>query len=127
VQVERGGRLPEAVLRELRAKLPRVAGQSQEGEEGSLERRLPTIVREQPGLRSAASEEPVSAQTRPATGQADQAPGETMATEKQVASIRKLCEALGKSEPETETLTYNRARELLTQLSGEYQRARRAS
>jgi hypothetical protein len=127
VQVERGGRIPEAVLRDLRAKLPRVAGQFQEGEEGSPERRLPTIVREQTGGVSAASEEPARAQARPATGQGDQAAGETMATEKQIASIRKLCEALGKSEPETETLTYNRARELLTQLSGEYQRARKAS
>jgi hypothetical protein len=51
---------------------------------------------------------------------------EPMATEKQVASIRKLCEALGKPEPNPE-MTYSRARELITQLSGEYQRARRAS
>ena len=127
VPVERGGRIPEAVLRELRAKLPRVAGHSQGEEEGSSERHVPSIVREQPGLGSAASAEPARAQMHPASGQVDQVSGETMATEKQVASIRKLCEALGKSEPETETLTYTRARELLTQLSGEYQRVRRAS
>ena len=48
------------------------------------------------------------------------------ATEQQMASIRKLCGALGKPEPEG-GITYTRARELLTQLSGEYQRSRRAS
>lgn len=52
--------------------------------------------------------------------------GEPPATEKQVASIRKLCEVLGKPEPEAE-MSYSRARELITQLSGEYQRMRRAS
>ena len=48
------------------------------------------------------------------------------ATEQQFVSIRKLCAALGKPEPETK-LTYGEARQLITQLSGEYQRARRAS
>ncbi len=48
------------------------------------------------------------------------------ATEQQYVSIRKLCAALGKPEPETK-LTYGEARQLITQLSGEYQRARRAS
>lgn len=51
---------------------------------------------------------------------------EPEATEKQVASIRKLCEALGKPEPDG-SLSYGQARELITQLSGEYQRLRRAS
>jgi hypothetical protein len=51
---------------------------------------------------------------------------ESMATEKQVTSIRKLCEALGRPQPES-AMTYTRARELLSQLSGEYQRSRRAS
>lgn len=51
---------------------------------------------------------------------------EPEATEKQMASIRKLCEALGKPEPES-GLSYSQARELITQLSGEYQRIRRAS
>jgi hypothetical protein len=48
------------------------------------------------------------------------------ATEQQLVSIRKLCAALGKPEPETK-LTYGEARQMITQLSGEYQRARRAS
>jgi hypothetical protein len=58
-----------------------------------------------------------------ASGAAD---GETAATEKQMASIRKLCEVLGKPEPAA-PLSYGQARELITLLSGEYQRQRRAS
>jgi hypothetical protein len=52
--------------------------------------------------------------------------GEPMATEQQLRSISKLCEALGKPEPEL-GLTLAQARELISQLSGEYQRMRRAS
>lgn len=48
------------------------------------------------------------------------------ATEQQYTSIRKLCQHLAKPEP-SEKLTYGEARQLITQLSGEYQRARRAS
>ena len=51
---------------------------------------------------------------------------ETPATEKQMASIHKLCEALGKPEPPA-AVSYLRAKEIITQLSGEYQRTRRAS
>jgi hypothetical protein len=51
---------------------------------------------------------------------------EPMATEQQLRSISKLCEALGKPEPEP-GLTLAQARELISQLSGEYQRMRRAS
>jgi hypothetical protein len=70
---------------------------------------------------------PVGAPRELPAAPASQASGdEPMATEKQVASIRKLCEALGKPEPNPE-MTYSRAREFITQLSGEYQRARRAS
>jgi hypothetical protein len=70
---------------------------------------------------------PVSAPRELPAVPASQSSGEEqMATEKQVASIRKLCEALGKPEPNPE-MTYSRARELITQLSGEYQRSRRAS
>lgn len=94
----------------------------------------PTRERQTAVMREVPAREPVPAAAvqrelapvRSATGAGD-ASGETVATEKQVASIRKLCEALGKPEPEAATLTYNRARELLTQLSGEYQRSRRAS
>ncbi len=51
---------------------------------------------------------------------------EPAATEQQVVSIRKLCEALHKPEP-AGALSYAQARQLITQLSGEYQRMRRAS
>lgn len=81
-------------------------------------------------IREATAGEPerTVAQTQPAPAAqpAAQAGEEPEATEKQVASIRKLCEALGKPEPEG-TLSYGQARELITQLSGEYQRLRRAS
>jgi hypothetical protein len=51
---------------------------------------------------------------------------EPPASEQQMVSIRKLCAALGKAEPES-GLTYNGARALITQLSAEYQQKRRAS
>ncbi|HEX6800305.1 MAG TPA: hypothetical protein VF116_21515 [Ktedonobacterales bacterium] len=93
----------------------------------STRERQAAVMREVPAREPAASagvqREPTP--VRPVASA--EAGGETMATEKQVASIRKLCEALGKPEPDAATLTYNRARELLTQLSGEYQRSRRAS
>lgn len=52
--------------------------------------------------------------------------GEQPATEQQMVSIRKLCGALSKPEPDG-NLSYSDARQLITQLSAEYQRARRAS
>ncbi|HUY78067.1 MAG TPA: Rad52/Rad22 family DNA repair protein [Ktedonobacterales bacterium] len=57
---------------------------------------------------------------------AQTATNEPFATEQQLVSIRKLCAALGKPEPEA-GLSYAQARQIITQLSGEYQRARRAS
>ena len=47
------------------------------------------------------------------------------ASEQQLASIRKLCEHLGKSEPEKpETMSYASAKELIGQLSQEYRQSR---
>ena len=61
---------------------------------------------------------------------ASNAPGggerEQPATEQQLVSIRKLSVALGKPEPDS-TLTFAQARQAIAQLSGEYQRARKAS
>lgn len=51
---------------------------------------------------------------------------EPAATEQQLVSIRKLCTALGKPEPDA-SLTYAEARQVISQLSTEYQRSRRAS
>lgn len=120
VAVEKGGRIPENVLRELRAKLPRPTGRpaTTEIDEGQRTASAPT-ERTEAGPRM----RPMSAApTTPATAASE----EPQATEKQLASIHKLCEVLGKPDPAT-PLTYAQARELITQLSGEYQRMRRAS
>lgn len=50
------------------------------------------------------------------------------ATEQQLASIRKLCQHLGKAEPEdVESMSYQGAKELISQLSAEYRQSRKAS
>jgi len=50
------------------------------------------------------------------------------ATEKQLASIRKLCQYLGRAEPEDQAaLSYVKAKELLDQLTFEYKQRRNAS
>src|SRR5712691_1987783 len=50
------------------------------------------------------------------------------ATEKQLTSIHKLCEYLGKPEPEHSTaLSYSKAKELIDQLTAEYKQRRAAS
>lgn len=57
----------------------------------------------------------------------DEKESETPATEQQVASICKLCQHLGKPEPENqETMTYLNAKELIAQLSLEYRQSRQA-
>jgi len=53
---------------------------------------------------------------------------DAMASDQQLASIRKLCEHLGKAEPEQpETLSFASAKELIAQLSQEYRQSRKAS
>lgn len=84
----------------------------------------------------AARVSPVAAQTAPATPSSAPTPAakaaaakvtdEPVASEQQLVSIRKLCVALGKPEPDS-LLTYAEARQLISQLSTEYQRSRRAS
>jgi hypothetical protein len=83
--------------------------------------------RKRQSARSAA--EPVArpvATAAPAPAQRSAPATEPLATEQQLRSISKLCEALGRPEPES-GLTLAQARELISQLSGEYQRMRRAS
>jgi hypothetical protein len=73
---------------------------------------------------------PIAASVRTATmGSNGSAKGTTVeentadahATDQQLASIRKLCQHLGKSEPEhPDTLSYKDAKALITQLSHEY-------
>jgi hypothetical protein len=141
VQVEKGGRISEAVLRELRSKLPRPgqAGSSEEMDEGERvvdspvdRRRRPApmpqanIVRETSAPAAVAPAPSVTPAVAPAAAPRPAASAEPPASEQQLVSIRKLCAALGKPEPEP-GLTYNGARQLITQLSGEYQQKRRAS
>jgi hypothetical protein len=80
--------------------------------------------RPEPVPQVAAQVEPIAA--RAPVNSVPNAVADQPATEQQFVSIRKLCAVLGKPEPETK-LTYGEARQLITQLSGEYQRARRAS
>ena len=153
VSVEKGGRISEATLRELRAKLPKPAGSitrsvevADEGDrvvDAPVDRRrngngangarsASTIreTRETPQREMAAPASTAGMASAvaapPARGGATPKSGEPPATEQQLVSIRKLCAALGKPEPEP-GLTYNGARQLITQLSGEYQQKRRAS
>ena len=58
------------------------------------------------------------------TGSAEPASDATV-TEQQLASIRKLCEHLGKTEPENAaSMSYSSAKELIAQLSLEYRQSR---
>ncbi|MFL5624430.1 MAG: hypothetical protein ACJ788_02420, partial [Ktedonobacteraceae bacterium] len=60
---------------------------------------------------------------RAATATAETA-SNAMASDQQLASIRKLCEHLGKAEPEQpETLSFASAKELIAQLSQEYRQS----
>ncbi len=65
---------------------------------------------------------------RSATSTSTDGDPNTLATEQQIASIRKLCDHLGKAEPEKlEATTYANAKELIAQLSQEYRQSRKAS
>ncbi|MGZ3676615.1 MAG: hypothetical protein ACXVCO_20110, partial [Ktedonobacterales bacterium] len=83
-------------------------------------------------VREPAAQAPAPGRSNPAAQANEMGRGgdeEPKATEAQRASIRKLCTVLGKSEPD-EVTTQAQARELISQLSREYQeqqRARRAS
>lgn len=146
VAAERNGRIPDAVLRDLRAKLPRPSGLAPAAEVGesvaagettphvqrpvsvgpvrdATRPRQASVIREESAARSVASAAAAPAERDEASVNA---PSEPRATEAQLASIRKLSVALGRPEPEDVT-TYARAREVISHLSGEYQRARRAS
>jgi len=68
-----------------------------------------------------AQSRPISAPTQPPAGT------EAMATDRQLTSIRKLCVALGRTEPDLTAMTFNAARDLLTQLSHAYSESRPAS
>jgi hypothetical protein len=126
VSVERGGRIPEPVLRELRAKLPRPSHAPTAlrtvGEAHLVE---PAIGASTDAARQAKTATPTAEVAAPAVAHPTRT-DEAAATEKQLASIGKLCDVLGKPRPDG-SMSYSQARELLSLLSGEYQRTRRAS
>ncbi len=63
-----------------------------------------------------------------ATSANAEAASDATATDQQLASIRKLCEHLGKAEPEhPDTMSFASAKELIAQLSQEYRQSRKAS
>jgi hypothetical protein len=126
VTVERGGRIPEAVLRELRSKLPQPGQWSTPPVDEQKQHTVQIIDETEP---STTPEDVAATPAVPASkrNSARLVPrSEPEALERQMTSIRKLCEALGKPVPEG-TITYNQAVELLSQLSAEYRRIRRAS
>jgi hypothetical protein len=142
VQVERNGRIPAEVLRELRAKLPRPASSKS----------APTteVLRDESAQASAQSTEAAPAWARAAVGPdmsatasntpADHRPASkpatrpapaksaapSAATPQQVTAIGKLCKALGKSAPEG-VLTFDEAKAYITGLSADYQAMRRSA
>jgi hypothetical protein len=138
VAVERGGRIPEAVLNDLRGRLPRPstsAGSTQAAPVASeaerTEQRLEVPVARANGrVRSAAALREAPAAETPAIRQ-PAAPGpaatrEQPASEQQLTSLRKLCQALDRPAPEA-GLTHAQAGQMIIQLSAEYQRLRKAS
>ncbi|MGE5335652.1 MAG: hypothetical protein ACM3N4_13200 [Nitrososphaerota archaeon] len=107
------------------------APEMDEGErvvDAPVERRRTAPARASASASPAARQAPPPASmTEPAAQDApSKSADEPPATEQQLVSIRKLCVALGKPEPES-ALSYAEARQVISQLSTEYQRSRRAS
>jgi hypothetical protein len=128
VTVERGGRIPEVVLRELRSGLPQPSERAaQAGDPPQPQHTVQVIDDAKPstGRKNVAQVEPAPAESKRTTARL-MPRQEPEALERQITSIRKLCEALGKPMPEG-TPTYKQASQLLTELSAEYRRTRRAS
>lgn len=135
VSVEKGGRISDAVIANLRSSLPAPTteiAQDQQPIKKKDSQRIETPRRATGS--AAATATPPRRQTliretpaeTPAAEEAVAASNEPPATEQQMVSIRKLSEALRQPTPEG-ALTYAQARQLITQLSAEYQRMRRAS
>ncbi len=77
------------------------------------------------GYRSIAAVRPVANGNSRRVADAPEAASDAVVTEQQLASIRKLCEHLGKPEPENaEAMSFASAKELITQLSHEYRQSR---
>jgi hypothetical protein len=147
VAVERGGRIPEAVLSDLRTRLPRptasapsvapaasVATTTSTESERTEQRQEAPAARASGRARTAASlrEAPAAPaqpvrRPGPVLAESDGAEArEQLATEQQLSSLRKLCQALDRPAPGA-GLTHARAGQMIVQLSAEYQRMRKAS
>ena len=124
VQVEKNGRISDQLLRELRSKLP--VPEEKVSSDNSRPRRSVAAARVSPVAAQTAPAAPSNAPTPAAKASVVKGTDEPSASEQQLVSIRKLCVALGKPEPDS-SLTYAEARQLISQLSTEYQRSRRAS
>ncbi|HKV58704.1 MAG TPA: Rad52/Rad22 family DNA repair protein [Ktedonobacteraceae bacterium] len=122
VQVEKNGRISDQLLRELRSKLP--VPEEKASSDNTRPRRSVAAARVSPVAAQTAPAAPPNAPA--AKTAAAKGTDEPAASEQQLVSIRKLCVALGKPEPDS-SLTYAEARQLISQLSTEYQRSRRAS
>ncbi|MDE3230001.1 MAG: hypothetical protein KGO05_08955 [Chloroflexota bacterium] len=86
-------------------------------------RAAPSAASTAPRRQSVIREAPIA---EPVAEAASAASAEPPATEQQLVSIRKLSEALRQPTPDG-ALSYAQARQLITQLSAEYQKMRRAS
>jgi len=118
-EMDEGERVVDAPL-DRRGSVRRQTSASAPTAAASAAPRRQSVIRESP------IQEPVGQTEVTEAGAAGAASDEPPATEQQMVSIRKLCEALRRPEPSGD-LTYAQARQLITQLSGEYQRMRRAS
>ncbi len=150
VAVEKGGRIPDATLRELRGRLPKPDGKAtdraadraadrRDQHESAGERepasdaqpaQAPRPARTAAASAASAPTAPTQAPTplRPAaaTPAAAAADSGAAATPEQVRAVGKLCAALGRAVP-AHPLTAARARELIASLSGELRKASRTA
>lgn len=117
-EMDEGARVVDAPVERRPAAARRVLAPAAPAAAASAAPRRQSVIREAP-LREPVAETPERA--------ASETRGdEPAATEQQLVSIRKLCEALKRPEPD-DVVTYDQARKLITQLSSDYQRMRRAS
>lgn len=129
-EMDEGARVVDAPVERRPAAARRSTAPAAPTTAASAAPRRQSVIREAP-LQEPVAEEPARGASE-AHGdergdERDEARGnEPAATEQQLVSIRKLCEALKRPEPES-VVSYEQARRLITQLSADYQRMRRAS
>lgn len=117
-EMDEGSRVVDAPVERRPAAARRAAAPAAPAAAASVAPRRQSVIREAP------LQEPVA--EAPERAASEMRSDEPAATEQQLVSIRKLCEALKRPEPEG-IVSYDQARKLITQLSSDYQRMRRAS